>query len=62
MPYSLTKQGSKWIVKNKDTGDVKGTHDSYAKALRQFRLLEAVKRGWKPTGAKSKLKRAAPPK
>jgi len=51
MPYSIQKRGNKWVVINKDTGDVKGTHDSEIKARRQVNLLQGVEHGWKPTGA-----------
>jgi len=56
MPYSITHSGNKWILKNKETGKVKGTHDSYTSALKQMRLLQGIEHGWKPTGAPSKLK------
>ena len=35
-------------------GGVKAKGTTPAKAERQRRLLEGVKRGWKPTGAKAK--------
>lgn len=53
MPYAVRKRGSKWVTVNKNTGDVKGTHSSKAKAEAQRRLLEGIKHGWKPTGKKS---------
>ena len=56
MPYAIRKSGSQWKVVNTDTGDVKGTHDSKAKAERQLRLLNAIKHGFEPTG-----KRPGPP-
>lgn len=54
MPYSIRKRGNKYVVVNKNTGKVKGTHASKSKAESQRRLLEGIKRGWKPTGAKSR--------
>ena len=54
MPYEIKKKGNKWVVYNLDTGAVKGTHDSEAKAQRQINLLRAVEHGWKPTGAKAR--------
>ena len=49
MPYDIRKKGDKWQTYNKDTGDVKGTHDSREDALRQMRLLYHVKGGGKLT-------------
>jgi hypothetical protein len=54
MPYAIEKKGSKFVVRNTDTGDVKGTHDSREKAQRQVNLLRGVEHGWKPTGAPAK--------
>lgn len=48
MPYQIIQQGNKWILKNKETGKVKGTHDSKAKAESQERLLNAIEHGFKP--------------
>ena len=42
MPYQITKSGNKWIVKNKNTGAVKGTHDTEEKAKSQMRLLYSL--------------------
>ena len=44
MPYAVEKRGDKWVTINKDTGAVKGTHDSKVKAIRQMRLLYMVKK------------------
>lgn len=52
MPYGIKKRGKKWITYNRDTGEIKGTHDSFAKAEAQRRLLEGIKHGWKPTRKK----------
>lgn len=51
MPYAIREDDGKFVVYNKDTGDVKGTHDSKIKAQRQVNLLRAVEEGWEPTGA-----------
>ena len=54
MPYQIKQKGSKYLVVNKQTGKVKGTHTSKIKAARQMRLLYGVESGWKPTGKKAK--------
>ena len=54
MPYEIEEKNGKWIVRNTETGDVKGTHDSKIKAQRQINLLRAVEHGWTPTGAKTR--------
>ncbi len=54
MPYSIRKRGSKFVVVNKDTGKVKGTHSSKIKAQRQVNLLRGVEHGFKPTGKKAR--------
>ncbi len=48
MPYAIHKRGSKWVTINSETGDVKGTHDTREKAMRQLRLLQMVKHGGTP--------------
>lgn len=50
MPYSIYKRGDSWVVINTETKDVKGKHATREKAMRQFRLLQGVEHGWKPTG------------
>lgn len=45
-PYKITKNNT--VIKT-STGEVKGHHASRAKALAQFRLLEGIAHGWKPT-------------
>ena len=50
MPYSITEENGKFVVKNKETGDVKGRHKSKIKAQRQVNLLLAVDHGWEPSG------------
>lgn len=50
MPYAIEKQGEQWIVRNTDTGKVKGTHGSKIKAQRQINLLRGIEHGFEPTG------------
>ena len=50
MPYGIKQENGKWITYNKDTGDVKGTHDSREKAVKQMRLLYGVEHGMKVRG------------
>lgn len=45
MPYALKKKGSKWLVVNKDTGRVLGSHDTRAQASRQLRAVYANTHG-----------------
>lgn len=49
MPYDVEKRGNKWVTLNTETGDIKGTHDTREKALRQMRLLYHIKGGGKLT-------------
>lgn len=51
MPYEIRQSGDNYEVVNKDTGDVKATHeppDAKGKAERQVHLLEAMENdpGW----------------
>jgi hypothetical protein len=51
MPYEIRQSGDNYEVVNKETGDVKATHeppDAKEKAERQVRLLEAIENdpGW----------------
>jgi len=48
MPYDIRQKGDKWVTYNKETGDVKGTHDSREDAVKQMRLLYGVEGGMKP--------------
>jgi hypothetical protein len=48
MPYKIVKQGNKYLTVNKDTGKIKGTHDSKAKAIAQMRLLYGIDAGRTP--------------
>jgi len=41
MPYAIRKRGNKWVVVNKETGKVKGTHSTREKAVRHLRALYA---------------------
>lgn len=51
-PYEIKKKGDKFVVARMDTGAIKGTFDSREAALKQFRLLEGIEHGWKPSGKK----------
>lgn len=51
MPYEIRQSGDNYEVINKDTGDVKATHeppDAKEKAERQVKLLEGIENdpGW----------------
>lgn len=51
MPYEARQAGDNWEVVNKDTGEVKATHeppDAEEKAKRQVRLLEGIEHGMEP--------------
>lgn len=48
MPYQIKKVKDKWIVVNKETGKLKGTHDTYKKAVAQMRLLYGIEHGLIP--------------
>jgi len=48
MPYSIIKRGDKYLTINKDTGKVKGTHDSRKKAVAQMRLLYKIENNSNP--------------
>lgn len=52
MPYKILKRENKWVVINKTTKDVKGTHSSKQKAVGQMGLLYGIHEGRKPTGQK----------
>jgi hypothetical protein len=41
MPYEIRKRGSKYLVVNAETGDIKGRHDTKTKAVAQLRALYA---------------------
>jgi hypothetical protein len=49
MPYAIEQKGTGVIVKNKQTGKVHGTFGSRKEAMKQFRLLQGIEHGWKPT-------------
>jgi len=54
VPYAMREENGKWVVYNKEDGDVKGRHGSKIEAQRQINLLRAVEHGWEPTGAKAR--------
>lgn len=56
MPYAVQKRKNEYIVKNTETGEVKGTHKARTNALKQMRLLYMIKGGKKPAGKKPILK------
>jgi len=39
MPWKVEKKGNSYVVKNKNTGRVAGTHKSKNKAIAQLRAL-----------------------
>ena len=41
MPYSIKKQGDKWVKVKKDTGEVVSHHDTKEKALASIRAYYA---------------------
>jgi len=47
MPYGIREKDGKWETYNKDSGEVKGTHDTREKAVKQMRLLYGVEHGMK---------------
>lgn len=47
MPYQIEKRGNKWVVINKETGKVKGTHTTESKAKAQMRLLYSIEKSLK---------------
>jgi len=56
MPYEIRKSGENYEVVNKETQEVKATHeppDAKDKAERQVHLLNAIENdpGWEPTDA-----------
>ena len=54
MPYAVRKRGTKFVVINKNTGKVKGTHTSRSKAESQMRLLYHIEAGGKLTRTKKR--------
>ena len=57
MPYKIEERNGKWLTINKETNEVKGTHDTREKAVKQMRLLYMVEHGGKPTGKASTMKK-----
>lgn len=45
MPYKVIQRGNKYLTVNEQTGDIKGTHDSKAKAMAQMKLLYGIEHG-----------------
>lgn len=45
MPYAVQRRKGKWVVVNRETGRVLGTHDSKEKAERQIRAIGVSKHG-----------------
>lgn len=50
MPYEVFRKGSKWCVRNKDTGENEGCSDTKELAVSHMRALYGVHHGWRPTG------------
>lgn len=41
LPFGIKSSGEKWVVYNKDTGRVLGTHESMAGAQKQLKAVHA---------------------
>lgn len=41
MPYGVKKKGGKWVVYNRETGKVYGTHPSKVAAVAQLKAIYA---------------------
>jgi len=52
MPYAIENRDGKFVVVNRQTRDVKGTHDTRAGAEKQMRLLYGIEHGMKPRKGK----------
>lgn len=50
MPYAIKRKGRQYQVVNTETGDIKASSTSKAKAEKQLRLLRGLEHGWTPTG------------
>lgn len=48
MPYTIRKEGKVYKVFNRETGALKGTHPTKAKAEAQVRLLQGIAHGMVP--------------
>lgn len=56
MPYEIRKVDGGEKVFNKDTGRAASTRPlDHVVAVKQFRLLEGLENGWRPTGQPSDL-------
>jgi hypothetical protein len=49
MPYIISKQGNKWVLKRKESGEVVSHHESYENAVASMRIRNASHHGFKPT-------------
>jgi len=56
VPYRIVKVEGGEKVENTETGEFASTRPlPHITAVKQFRLLEGLERGWKPTGEPSDL-------
>ena len=56
MPYKIEAADGGWVVVNTGTGKAASSRPlDHKTAVKQFRLLEGLENGWKPTGEPSKL-------
>jgi hypothetical protein len=56
IPYEVVKVPGGEKVKNTETGNFASTRAlDHVTAVKQFRLLEGLERGWQPTGEPSDL-------
>lgn len=51
-PYDVVKTGGGYGVKNTEKGTWRSRGTSKKKAIAQFRLLEGIEHGWRPTKRK----------
>ena len=54
MPYKCFLQKGKYLLKNKETGKLHGTHEDMHSCVKQMRALYMIEAGKKPTGVKGK--------
>jgi hypothetical protein len=56
MPYKIVPKDGGEVVVNTGTGKTASSRPlPHITAVKQFRLLEGLERGWQPTGEPSKL-------
>ena len=61
MPYEIRKVDGGEKVFNTETGHAASTRPlDHVTAVKQFRLLEGIEHGWKPTGKPSDMDREQP--